>query len=288
MRTFFLFLCLLMMTAANTQNPPVDPEVPVMVLGTFHFAYPNLDVVKTDKKDQIDVLSPQRQAEIEALVERLKAFAPTRIAIETMTAQQARIDSQYQAYLNGSFALPKGEEYQIGFRLAKALGHTKVYCTDVYGNIDYFVQADGKGGYAPRAERQRQLEGYGMLQDSLARVPAAVQQNKTRTEASRYQTIAQILASMNEPAAQLRDHSGYLGQRFRYEADPYDYTGADWVALTWYSRNLRIFRNLQRIPSSGKDRILAIYGAGHAYLLNQFLNESPDYKAVSPLPYLQP
>jgi hypothetical protein len=38
-----------------------DQKIKVLTLGTFHFAFPNLDVVKTEEKDIIDVLQPDYQ-----------------------------------------------------------------------------------------------------------------------------------------------------------------------------------------------------------------------------------
>ncbi len=52
----------------------------MLLLGTYHFANPGLDVVKTDVADVL--LSPGKQAEISAIVDALGRFQPTRIAVE--------------------------------------------------------------------------------------------------------------------------------------------------------------------------------------------------------------
>ena len=46
----------------------------VLLLGTFHFGYPNLDGHKTDSSRFIDVKSPQRQKEIEELAAVIKRY----------------------------------------------------------------------------------------------------------------------------------------------------------------------------------------------------------------------
>ena len=68
-----------------------------MTLGTFHFDFPNRDIIKFDDSDQIDVLSPQYQKEIIAIVEKLSKFKPTAIAIELNPNKQQKIDSTYNA-----------------------------------------------------------------------------------------------------------------------------------------------------------------------------------------------
>lgn len=285
MKKILFSFCCVVTLLAHAQDR--DGKIPVMVLGTFHFSYPNLDVIKTEKEDQIDVLSEARQREIKAIVDALKKFSPTKIAIEVKTWAQSRIDSEYAAYLGDSFILPKDELYQLGFRLAKQLGHSRLYCIDAWGNIDYFVATKDNRNFEVREERKSQMEGYDALEDSLVKAGALEHQKNIKKPLAKQASLMQILASMNAPSQLNQDHSGYFGKRFLFEAEPYDYTGTDWVALTWYSRNLRIFRNILRIDASPSDRILVIYGSGHAYLLNQFLNESLTHKAVSPVPYLQ-
>ncbi|TVR39512.1 MAG: hypothetical protein EA394_09540, partial [Bacteroidia bacterium] len=66
-----------------------------------------------------------------------------------------------------------------------------------------------------------------------------------------------------------------------------DFTGVDLESGRWFNRNLRIFRNVQRIPSDPDDRILLIVGADHLNLLNIFFDISWEFELVSPLPYLE-
>src|SRR5689334_10738509 len=69
----------------------------VLLLGTFHFAYPQADAHKTDAKNFVDVLSSQRQAELQELADVIKRFQPTRIYVESF--KQDYHDSLYSAYL---------------------------------------------------------------------------------------------------------------------------------------------------------------------------------------------
>ena len=56
--------------------------------------------------------------------------------------------------------------------------------------------------------------------------------------------------------------------------------GADILSIYWYNRNLRIFRKLQEITESSKDRILVIFGNGHASILRHLLESSPEYEFI--------
>ena len=64
--------------------------------------------------------------------------------------------------------------------------------------------------------------------------------------------------------------------------DGYDDTNSmdGWFLMSWYSRNLRIFKNLQRIKTTEGDRILVIFGAGHISILKHQLEASPEYELV--------
>lgn len=99
----------------------------VLVLGTYHFDSPGLDVVKTEVAD---VLAPARQAEIIAVIEALARFRPDKIAIERLPASVAKLDSMYEAYLSGQHELSRSETQQLGFRLAARLGHQRLHPID--------------------------------------------------------------------------------------------------------------------------------------------------------------
>ena len=86
------------------------------------------------------------------------------------------------------------------------------------------------------------------------------------------------------PEGRLADHQSYLLSARIGLADKY--LGANWLAHIWYARNLKIFVNLTRITESDDDRILLIIGAGHVFLVQQFLEDSGDYIVESPLKYL--
>ena len=66
-----------------------------------------------------DVLAPKRQREIEQLVTQLRAFQPTKIALEADPSRDTKVNASYQDYLEDTYELQRNEGDQIGFRLAK-------------------------------------------------------------------------------------------------------------------------------------------------------------------------
>ena len=54
----------------------------------------------------------------------------------------AGTQTEYQGYLKGTYKLKRNEHDQIGFRLAKQVGHPKVYCVDYWPEQDPFFPDD--------------------------------------------------------------------------------------------------------------------------------------------------
>src|SRR5262249_36777547 len=134
-RFLLLQAALLLAPLAGTtaQQTAAPGRAEVMVLGTYHMANPGHDMFNL-KAD--DVLAPKRQAEIAEVMAVLKKFNPTKIAVER-TVGDSRITKDYADYLAGTHELTRNEIEQLGFRLAKTLGHKTVYAVDVDGEFPY-------------------------------------------------------------------------------------------------------------------------------------------------------
>src|SRR5256885_5519416 len=65
----------------------------------------------------------------------LKRFQPTKIAVERDPGDN-RLSKDYADYLAGKHELTRNEIEQLGFRLAKELGHKTVYGVDADGELD--------------------------------------------------------------------------------------------------------------------------------------------------------
>ncbi len=252
-------------------------QTKVLTLGSFHFTFPNLDITKTTKKDQINVLDAKYQKEIESIVAKLAEFKPTKIVIERAPKRQHAYDSLYTSYVQGKHTLSGSEEQQIGFRLAKRLGLTTLYCTDAWGSEYEDVKkiVDGRDAIA----KANFLHYFFNNPDSILKPTRGKSLFKT-------EGILAELKRLNSEEYLKKDLGSYLTGVFKYETKGYEQFGPDYVTSWWFNRNLRIFRNIQRVRENPEDRILVLYGAGHMNLLNMLFDASPEYKLVPVNEYL--
>lgn len=252
-------------------------QIEVLTLGSFHFNFPNLDVIKTNTEDKIDVLDIKYQKEIEDIVRRIAKFKPTIIIIEREPNKQAKYDSLYNQYLLGKYDLRRSEEEQIGFRIAKMMKLKTLYCVDSDGR-DYEV-------LNTVLERKDSL-GYKKFMNYFNKSADTLQQYFPKP-IFKSKGIRAELIQKNENNNIKMDLGSYLNGIFKYETKDNEFFGPDFVTGWWFNRNLRIFRNIQKINAKPTDRILVIFGAGHMNLLNIFFDSSPEYKLQKVNDYLK-
>ena len=270
--TFILFFSLAFLV---TRAQPSKPTV--LTLATFHFDFPNLDVVQISKNDQIDVLDPKYQNEIAEIVQKILKFKPTIIAIERHPNAQWVTDSTFNQYIQNKYALARCEEEQIGFRIAKQMGLTRLYCVNAWGNFNDRI---ARIVYGKDSVEAKKFESYFEKNpDSSKRVLMPIVFKKAG--------ILATLRQVNDETNIKKDLGNYLIGLFKYESKPNDFLGVDFETGRWFSRNLKIFRNIQRIPAGPSDRILVIFGAGHMNILNYLFDCSPEYNRVHTNDYLK-
>jgi hypothetical protein len=91
-----------------------------MVLAVFHLVSTN----NRFTQQQGDTLTDKRQREIEQVVERVRAFHPTKIAVEH--GYDGKVNERYQQYLSDKYVLTADETDQYAFRLGKELGLSRI------------------------------------------------------------------------------------------------------------------------------------------------------------------
>ncbi len=245
------------------------PEV--LLVGTFHFSYPNLDAHVTDADKQVNVKDAQRQKEIKELTDYIAKFKPTKIVVESWP--NSNTNDRYRQFLKGEYELRKGEGDQLAFRLAKQFGLDSLYLCDAPTLVRSLSSGPDSTCINPYLEKV--YEDWDFRSDdkiSNRYNDWYEYQDEMLTES----TLLEAFQYMNDIDCIRRGHGAYLNGDFSLG----DTRGADALAMHWYSRNLRIYRNIQKITTSPDDRIMVLYGAGHLGILQQQFESSPQYKLI--------
>jgi hypothetical protein len=254
--------------------------VDVLLLGTFHFDDPGLDDYKP--RFPWNPLESHHQEEIAEIVGLLVEFRPSRVALEWPISRQAELDSAYSAFLTGRAPLGANERDQLGFRLARELGHDRVYAVD----------APARSYYPNMTQEEYEGEVARLIEGADGRVLARQQDLERRFRAlaefddslKTTMPLREYLVRENDPDRVLAGHGQYLVGGFYLGRDD-DYLGPD-IRTRWYNRNLRIFHNLQRITALSDERIIVIIGSGHLPILRHSVQASPEYRLVEVSEYL--
>ncbi len=253
----------------ETQEPAMTngfgdiPSSKVLVLGTYHF----------NQENHYDELSEENQEQMARLLDTLAKFNPTKVVIEKEVRLDSLYNNFYQKYLNDESVLVKkpNEAFQVGYRLAKKLGHDRIYLfddqTEFIGSLKDFTfnklneervkdsvfvdkyMSDIKESFAAR---QKEFEALSLYDNLLMRnSPESNQWNAERMHL--YETRIGIQDS---------------------------WMGPDWLGR-WYQRNLRMMANVMKVNNPGNDRILIVVGDNHKWVLDTLFGFNPEFEVVS-------
>lgn len=238
----------------------------VMVLGVYHFHNPNADFIKTDYPDH---LSAKKQQEIAEVLDLLAKFSPTKIVVE-VTPENTSVHDEYQKYLKDEFELTANEIHQLGFRLAKLFGHKQIYFGDNRVGMDMnavVAAAQETDNTQFLAEFQKAMVEVGEMQKRHAQI-----------------SVREALYEMN--ATQLIDQTRRLYLQMNRVRSKDQFVGAN-VLAGWYQRNFRILTNIYHTIESPQDRVLVIFGQGHAPYLREGIQADPNLQLIEPNDFLR-
>ena len=206
----------------------------ILLLGTFHFL-----------ESDIDFYTEEAQAALEALTGRLAAFSPDCIAVEGAFNQQAAVDESYRR-----------------LKLSDFNDYEKMK-TETLGSITMF------GKRVPISYKNECIQiGYRLGKQLGLEKIHAVDEDAETCAYGYENTLPEQLRLLNGEEWPRRSQNVYMA--VNAETGGGRCEGAEAVAR-WYERNLKIFSNLQRLAQNSK-RLFVLYGAGHLYLLRQFIN----------------
>jgi len=241
----------------------------VMILGTYHMANPGQDIhnLKAD-----DVLVEKRQKELAAVADGLAKFKPTKIAVESPVDNGAPAKvAKYHDYLDGKMADSRNEVVQVGFRLAKQMKLPDVWGIDVDGDFPF------------EAVQKFAENGHPQLAKQLAELGAEVETMlKGLEETLKGGSVSQGLRYVNDPKRILEGNAFY-STLLLYGAGN-EQPGAA-LLTAWEGRNNQICARLMQLAQPD-DRIVVLYGSGHAFLLRRCVKDMPGFKLVEANDYL--
>ena len=247
-----LSACSLKAQESSTSNNPA-----IALLGMFHFGETSdLGAIKMK-----DLRGERRQTDIKDMVEKLKAYGPTKILVEYPFVKQDTLQARYEAYLAGDFELRDSETYQIGFRLAKSLGHKTIYGFDHKMDL-------------PFDELSEHLAKTGEMEKMTQMVGAIQQLMQAETAALDTLSLAEYLLRLNSENFDALANSLYLKEVLDM-GSPDNEVGAK-ISAIWYQRNMLMLKNIDRCIEAPDERILAIVGSSHRAVIKDYIQDRVD------------
>ena len=243
-----------------------EAKAQVLVVGTFHFDYPGLDAHQIGDEDKVDVLTEPKRSEVTELVDYIKKFKPSKIAIEATPGWKAT--EKLRRYRNGEYRNERDERFQLGMRIADDLQLDTLYSIDAGSMAQDILELDSS--YSVKL-----WEGYDFESDDPYE---AYVKNwfEAKDSLSAKMNLLDYFKLTNTREYHQYGYGAYLIGDFKLDNE----RGADILSYWWYNRNVRIFRKLQTIVESPADRILVIFGSGHAAVLRQLIECSPELEFI--------
>ena len=247
-------------------------------MGTYHFA----------QDDSYDILSPQAQAALEQLTQRIVAAGPDKIFLE----RQPEFDSQngirdlYQEFRRGEGDPIRNEFAQVGFRAAAALEHDQIYLCDHPGQYGRFYRA--ARDYAMQHGQMPLLEG------TAARTTVSIEGEVDEQALRAERGLLGYLRWLNSDAVRASSHAGYITTFPRVGSTGfYDYDdeqtliGAE-LLVDWYRRNIMIYAKILNQVTESDDAIFVLLGSDHIPILEQLFEDHPYFEVIPAAEWLGP
>lgn len=234
-------------------------EAEVMTLATHHFSN--------------TILEQNSQDSVKRLVAKLTEFSPTKIFVEWEPSKQSQVNKEYLRYLQGELSLDErfNEVYQLGFRLARQLGHNQVFLFDdqtpFIGSLKGF-SFDGFSRYAKK-------HNSGFFDRHEKDIVENFQHNSIIFKRV---SVYEQIALRNSPQAQKINAERMHAYENRVGVQ-LNWIGPDWLGR-WYQRNVRMSSNVLK-NTQNKDRILIVVGDNHKWVLDYLFTQMPEYKVRS-------
>ena len=252
-------------------------KVEVLFIGSYHMAGTG-DAMKVEADN---ILSSNRQKQINELLDLLQTYHPTKIFIENTAARQVYWDSLYTLAEKGMLpndAWARSESYQLGTKLAHRLKLPKaVVCvdwqqtdTDDLSPFDSLYQHYVKTITTSQLYQSVQSDPKALYSDNAKSVITDIQTMYSRVAKM---PLKEALLLLNSPAVQKKLF--YANDVMLMDKNALDYgvTGANFNVV----RNQQIYTNILHHITPSDRRVMVIYGAGHTEALRHMVEGNPGF-----------
>jgi len=254
-------LILLLITSINVLAQSKKKQI--LLVGTFHFENPGLDVAKLAT---FNVMTDRSQKELETIASKIQKFGPDKIFVEWNHEKQNALDKFYNKNSDSLMKSKADEIVQIALRSAKKLGHKKLFAID-YHHADFPYDSLING-----LKEAKQLE---LLKENEKAIKAfetdfnEMAKNKTLTEILLYENATKTLEQSNGLYISLMNPAGKLD----------NFVGA-YLVSEWYRRNLYMYSLVQKLTESTDEKVMVLLGAGHIAMFREFVKMDSNFEIV--------
>lgn len=258
MQKIILLLALLTFNLSSSQIKKKQ----VLLIGTFHYANPGLDVAQLNS---FSIMSEKSQKELEIMSDKIKKFGPDKIFVEWEFSKQTDLDKFYNKNTDSLFKNNKSEITQLALRTAKKLNHKKLYGMNLYTSFRY----DSLMMAMEKANQKDLIQRNKVVTENF---------EKQHNEKIRKSSLQEMMLYYNTKQSENENIQWYLEVANR-GGNLDDFTGASLVA-NWYKRNLYMYSLIQKLTESTDNKIMILVGAGHASLIREFISHDPTFELV--------
>lgn len=235
----------------------------ILLIGTFHFENPGLDVAKVNT---FNVMSDKSQKELENITDKIKKFGPDKIFIEWSYKKQNQLDKFYARNSDSLLSKNADEIVQLALRSAKKMNHKKLFAIDYYGtSFPYDSLLNGM-------KEARQAE---LLQRN-ERIMKEYENDANKKIAS--YSLTELILDLNAKEHNDMDLQWYIGMANKAGKTD-NFVGA-YLVSEWYKRNLYMYSLIQKLTESEDDKVMVLLGASHITMFREFIKNDPDFEIV--------
>lgn len=236
-------------------EPHQDGKAVVLLLGTFHFANPQKDLIKTPVHN---VLNSESQRYLEDLSARLSQFKPTAILLEYDVTSDTPVNTLYSKYCENKYDLSASEVDQLGFRIAKSSGLNRVDSFD-----DRAIPWEA-GPLFQQLKLEPHIERR--FQSALRMITDQEIENQSKLP------LRDLLKRLNSPEADQLNKGLYIITHVA--GVDRNFEGAQ-ASASWWHRNFRMLARIQKFAKPG-ERLIVVGGQGHIAIIRDLIKLDPE------------